>query len=347
MSWNIPKILAVFVISVTLLLSACKSYEYFNIEVLEPAELFLTPDIQTLVVAHNITTDDADSAGTPFMVYGMPGYDSLFIDTTLARTSIIGLADGLSFAGRLATVKVDSLSKTLPKYTSEYTNDDVNFIRKLCNDKAANAFVLLNKIEYENAYDVYLSKSGGYYGEFETIMKTEWLLINPFISKLIDIKTLVDTVYIQVEPLEIDEKNSGFETRKEVLAKAALAAGHEYASWISPHFVQTSRMVFKKGDENIKTGYKQAGMGNWKNAAFFWRKALSSPEPKIVAQACFNLALASEMEGLLEPALEWAKESFEYFPDTLNVTYISILEERIRQQQDILQQMDETDGGND
>jgi hypothetical protein len=327
-------------------LSACKTYEYFNIEVLEPAELFLSPDIQTLAVAHNISMADADSAGTKFNVYDMLGYDTVFIDTSLALSSIKSLAEGLEIGGRLLAVIIDSLPQPYPKSVLNYKTGDVNSLRKLCDDHSANAFLLLNTLEQENAYDVFLDRSGHYFGEFEVIMKTEWLLINPYTSKLIDIKNLSDTVYFQVDPLDLDETNTGFEARKEALTQAAIVAGYEYAAWISPHLVKTSRLIFKKGDKNIKAGYEQAGLGNWKNAAFYWKNALASKEIKIKARACFNLALASEMEGLLEPALEWAKESYQFFPDTLNAIYISILEKRIQQQHDLLRQMDGVDMGN-
>ncbi len=341
------KISVVIVVLASLFLSACKTYEYFNIEVLEPAELFLAPDIQMVAVAHNILIDDTDSAGMPFRVYDMVGNDTVFIDTTLANASIIGLADGLNYAGRLSIVTIDSISRALPKYATEYTNDDVSFIRRLCDDKAAHAFLILNELEHKNAYDIFLDKSGRLYGEFEVIIKTEWLLINPYLSKLIDIKSLVDTLYFQVEPLNFDEKNTGFEAKKEILMEAALATGYKYSSWISPHFVQTSRMVFKTGDKDIKAGFNQASLGNWKNAAWFWRNALASTDPKIKAQACFNLALASEMEGLLKPALGWANESFQYFPDTLSANYIAILEKRIQQQKALILQMDEINVGSD
>lgn len=344
---KIHKILILILLSAILFLSACKSYEYFNIEILEPAELFLKPDIQTLAVAHNISIEDADSLGTKFRVYDMIGYDTVFIDTSLAMSSLKTLAGGLEIGGRLSAVIIDSLPQPYPKSVLDFQNEDVNSIRELCDDNSANAFLLLNTLGQENAYDVFLDKSGGYYGEFEIFMNTEWLLINPYTSKLIDRKNLLDTVYYQVDPLDIDEKNSGFEARKEALVQAAKIAGDEYAGWISPHLVQTSRMIFKKGDENIKAGYEQATLGNWKNAAWFWKNALASKELKIKAQACFNLALASEMEGLLEPSLEWAKESYQYFPDTLNATYVSILEERIQQMHDLLQQMDGLDMGSE
>jgi hypothetical protein len=328
-----------------LLFTSCKTYEYFNIEVLEPADLYLSPAIQTLAIAHNISLADADSAGMPFRIYGELYYDTVFIDTALSRASINGLADELIFTGRLSTVTIDSLEKSLPKNTMDYTQSDIDFIRNLCDENASNAFLILNQIAHENSYDEYFGKSGGFYGVFKVVMKTEWLLINPYTSKLLDRKLMNDTLFYELEDLEIDENDDGFEVRKEILTKAALNSGFNYASWISPHYVQTSRLVFTKGDKNIKSGYEQAQSGNWKSAAHYWRESLTSGDIKIKAQACFNLALANEMEGLLEPALEWAKESYGYFPDTLNATYISILETRIRQQKDIIRQMGDESGG--
>jgi hypothetical protein len=283
--------------------------------------------------------DDADSAGMPFRIYDMVYYDTVFIDTALARISNTGLTDGLNFAGRFSIEAIDTLPNPLPKNTSDYTKEDVDFIRNICDENTANALLVLNKIEHQNAYDTYQNKSGGFYGVFEVIMTTEWLLINPYTSKLLDNKKLTDTAYFEVETMEIDEDDNGFKARTEILEKAAMASGYEYASRISPHYTQTSRLIFKKGDKNIKTGFEQAQSGNWKNAAYFWRNALASGDIKIRAQACFNLALASEMEGLLEPGLEWAKESYLYFPDELNSTYIQILEQRIQQQKDIIKQM--------
>lgn len=345
MNLNNSKILIIVLMSVTLFFTGCKTYEYFNIEILEPAELYFSPELQSVVIAHNISNNDADSLGMPFKIFDVLSYDSINIDTALANTAILNIKEMLGFTERFSVSVADSLERVLPKNTVDFTVEDVNFIRQLCKSDSADSFILLNTMLQSNNYDVFLSNTGEYFGEFEVIFKTDWLFINPFISKLIDKKVFLDTIYYQVEPLVIDDKNTGFEARKAALTLAAASSGRRYGARISPHFVETSRMIFKKGDKNIKTGFEQAQLGNWKNAAWFWKNALSSDEVKIKALACFNLALANEMEGLLEPALEWAKDSYRYFPDTLNATYISILEERISQQNELLIQMDRIDIG--
>ena len=346
MNLKIHKILVVTLVSAVLFLTACKTYEFFNIEVLEPAELFFPPEMQNVVLAHNISLDDADTLGMPFKIFDVPGYDSIHLDTALANIALYTIADMLNFTGRFSFSIEDSLERTLPENTMDFLVEDVDFIKRLCEEAdSADAFILLNKLDQSNNYDVFLSEGGSYFGQFEIVLKTEWLFINPFTSKLIDKKNILDTIYYQVDPLLLEDGNTGFEARQAALSVAASASGNVYGKRISPHFVETSRMIFKKGDKNIKTGFEQAQLGNWKNAAWFWKNAFSSSDQKIKAKACFNLALANEMEGLLIPALEWANDSYRYFPDTLNATYISILEKRISQQNELLIQMDRIDLG--
>jgi hypothetical protein len=38
--------------------------------------------------------------------------------------------------------------------------------------------------------------------------------------------------------------------------------------------------------------------------------------------------------------LEWAEQSYQFFPDTINTTYIEILKERIKNQEEIILQME-------
>ncbi|OYT13099.1 MAG: hypothetical protein B6I19_06865, partial [Bacteroidetes bacterium 4572_114] len=104
MNRNIHKILSVITLAALFFITACKPYEYFDIEILEPAELFFPQDIQNLMVAHNIFPTGADTIGKPFMVYGQPGNDSIYIDTAMARAAINSLTGMLNFTGKFTVV---------------------------------------------------------------------------------------------------------------------------------------------------------------------------------------------------------------------------------------------------
>ncbi len=178
---NTSKILSFFAIAALLFLSACKTYEYFNIEVLEPAELYFAPEMRSVVVAHNIFRDEVDTAGMPFKLFDKLGYDSIYLDAALAGEAIHNLAGMLNFTGRFRALTTDSLGRVFPVNTEDFTRDDVNFMKKLCEENAADAFIFLIAMEHSSNYDVYLSNMGGYYGEFEIIVNSEWFFIKKFI----------------------------------------------------------------------------------------------------------------------------------------------------------------------
>lgn len=322
------------------LASGCKTTEYFTIDVMEPAELYLPVGLDTILVTHNAFPDTTNPEGTPFVIYGKLLHDTAFRDTALAWKAITTLDDMLGEIGRFETIFIDTLGKGLPDKPNEYTEADIATIKRWCNQHGAKAFLILTSLEKKISYDVYYGMFGNDVGEFAAVIAGRWLLINPFAVKLIDDKMMLDTLYLPVKDPYAQNDVENYRNSVELLEDAAVMMGINYGSYISPHFSQTSRVVFTKGDKGIREGFEQAQAGDWKTAAVFWREALTVSDNKVRAKASFNLALASEMEGLLEPALEWAKESYQFFPDTINKTYIGILEERIKNQEGIILQME-------
>jgi len=330
----------VLMVILIFVLTGCKTYEYFTIDVLEPAEIFLPENINSLLVTSNVFADTSENAGTKFIIFGESIIDTVFRDSVLAAKSLTTLSEMLDDIGRIATVIDDSVGNGFPDKPGEYTESHVVKIRQLCKQSNTDAFLILSSFSKEIVYDIYYGDFGTSYGEFQLTFATRWLLINPFTSKLIDSKIIRDTLYLpDPKPFNQSEKDN-YKKSIDLLLEAATLAGLEYGSYISPHYAQTRRMIFVAGNKAIKKGYAKAKTGNWKDAAIYWREALSVPDDKVRAQACFNLALANEMEGLLEPALGWAKESYRFFPDTINSTYVKILVERIKDQKDIILQIE-------
>ncbi len=320
--------------------TGCKTYQYFTVDVLEPAEIFLPGNISKILLTSNAITKVSENKGTKFIIYGQSVVDTAYRDSTLAVKALGTLTKMLDEIGRATAIIDKSSGIGLPDKPGDYTEAHVSLIREQCKQNNADAFLILTSLSKEIVYDIYYGDFGNTYGEFQLIFSTRWLLIDPFTSKLIDNKIIYDTLYLPVNKPFSRNDQDNYNSSIALLLEAADLSGIEYGSYISPHYSKSDRMIFISGNKSLKKGYQKAKTGNWKVAAIFWREALTVPNDKVRAQASFNLALANEMEGLLKPALEWAKESYRFFPDNINLTYIDILKERIEDQKAIMQQME-------
>jgi len=331
-------IFLVFLIA-SIFLPSCKTFDYFQITVLEPAEIFLPDSISKLVLYHNFQQPDTNSTSDLYKIFDDIKTDSCIGNKSLADTTIYSLSDLLNPMGRFQVSCFDSFEYKFPKSAEQFTFTDVGILKQMCDSCFADAVLLLADVTRYDKYDVYSNLFGHYIGAFEVMITSTWFLINPYTPKLLDKKVFRDTFYFEVAPMALIEAEEACRVRNEVLHEAFVLAGQQYGYRISPYWAETDRMVFKSGNKFLKNGYNQARNGEWKNAAHYWKQGLADNDQKNQAKAAFNLALASEMEGLLNPALEWAKISYLAFPDTINGMYKTILEKRLQQHEALLIQM--------
>jgi len=322
------------------LLNACKTYDYFSINVLEPGDLAFPPGLKKVVISHNLFRSAADTAGTIYTLFDQIKQDTTYLYDEIASEAIFNLQDFLNASGRFEAVIEDSIHHHFPKKTDDFTMNDLDLIRQVCEKNNAGAFILLDKLDSFDQYNVISDQVVGYFGEFKVIMSTSWLFINPFSAKINDSKTVTDTFYYQTDPWYFNEGVKELPFRKDVLVKAGGESGIIYGKRISPFWSETDRLIFINGCKEIKKGYRESLQGNWTDAASYWQQALNNTYLLNRAKAAFNLGLACEMDGLLKPAIEWVQKSIDMLPDTINKTYKVILEKRLAQQDDILWQME-------
>lgn len=322
-----------------LLLSGCKTYEYFNISVLEPGTLFLPSRYQKLLITHNITPNNREVMGSRLIVLdddyaAIAARDSLF-----ATIAVNTLTQSLNEAGRFEALSVDLNNLILPKNSLDYTTAHITDLKELCEKSEADAIAILNSLRLREYFEIFFNDFSIPFGYITSEIAAQWLLIDPFSQRLIDTKTIRDTLYSRVsKPYDY---LAGFDELTYIIPDDyAIETAMQYSMHLSPHFASSERMIFKSGGKSIRRGYKAVLSGDWKKAALHWREGLTAEDNRAKAKAAFNLALSAEMEGLPEAARGWAEQSFYYFPDSTNKLYIRILDERIRNQQDLILQME-------
>lgn len=124
----------------------------------------------------------------------------------------------------------------------------------------------------------------------------------------------------------------------------SFGTGEEYGMRIAPIWVDVNRQFYKTAKGADKTEMEKAARyvkgSDWKGAAQIWKYLVTNAvEEKTPGKASLNMAVASEREGLLTNALEWAQKSYINYNNKKAKSYIRVLEQRIRDEQRLKEQM--------
>ena len=118
------------------------------------------------------------------------------------------------------------------------------------------------------------------------------------------------------------------------LPEAAYAAGLAYIQRFLPGYYVVRRDLYKRtsgsAKHQFKAGYRRAEVANWQGAMEVWDDFTDHKKRKTAGRACLNIAVANEVLGNTELALEWAQKSYEFYDDKLGRNYSKVLLRRKR-----------------
>ncbi|MBW1876824.1 MAG: hypothetical protein JRI25_00770 [Deltaproteobacteria bacterium] len=115
--------------------------------------------------------------------------------------------------------------------------------------------------------------------------------------------------------------------------------GLDYGARIAPTWFDVTRYYYGKGSLELKEGKHYVRAADWDGARKIWRGLLDDPDRKVRGKAQFNMALAFEVDGALERALEHAKKAAVDLHNGRSREYVRILERRIRDQERLEEQL--------
>lgn len=85
--------------------------------------------------------------------------------------------------------------------------------------------------------------------------------------------------------------------------------GRFFGSKIIPTWLTVERLYYKSNNQNMLLAEKYALNNEWLKAAEIWNRQSKNKNPRMAAKACYNMALACEMEGKLDAAIDWLVQS--------------------------------------
>ena len=101
--------------------------------------------------------------------------------------------------------------------------------------------------------------------------------------------------------------------RNDAVYNAADIAGSRFAEFLVPHWIEVERMYYRSGQTELKKTNELIEQNRWIEAANIWKKNTTNKNKYIAAKSMFNMALACEMNGEMDAAMDWAIKSFYVF----------------------------------
>ncbi len=129
--------------------------------------------------------------------------------------------------------------------------------------------------------------------------------------------------------------------RNAAVKRVGFVMGKHYGFKIAPRRVTVKRKMYKKAKHStdVEKGKRYADVNDWKNAAKAWERAVTSPHEETAGKAAYNLAVAFEVLGDLEKAINWARAAYTEYGNKDAKGYQRILEHRVQQEMRLKEQM--------
>jgi hypothetical protein len=321
---------AVYLVLVTLILSGCSKYGYVSLNFPQAPETYLPDDVNYIAVVNRSLVDEGQADNRTFEA----------ISTSEVAGSDRLASDDCIKGAFEASKQLDGRQMIIPQQVRLYGTGtrempellDWELVAGICKSEGTDALLVLET--FDSNTDLLLTTATEQAaaiistGSMKSTLPDRvnvnvvcyWRLYHPGTRSIID-------QYQQSSYLSFDTR--GGLPPPTALPETAFAAGVSYINRFLPGFYVERRDLYKRTSGSAKhqfmAGYRRAEVANWEGAMEIWEDLAEHPKRKTAGRACLNVAVANEVLGHTDLALEWAKRSYEYHDDKLGRSYSNIL----------------------
>lgn len=331
-----------------ILLSSCtSSYRTIMIETAKPSSDQLPESIKSLTLMNRSISPefknyDEDSLQLYFYNQNFDE-EAVILDSVAADTTLRALAQLLFESGRYDVVipLERNFKRDLPfnRMPEELDWDEVT---QICEEFNTDALLVIERY-YNKLTTDYFAVQGGWgflaYATATIDSKYDAVIriYDPVKREIAKQLVISDTIYWYETDASTEEIFRRLPSIKQCLIQTGIQVALETDSRLSPQWTPENRSyyVLDKNDAQEISGY--IDNDNWESAYNYWLQFSTSEKKSIKSKAEYNLALASEMLGNIDQAIEWANRSYytEYRSQTVQYLY------RLKERKEILGEFQE------
>ncbi len=310
--------------------AGCSRYGYVQLNYPTAPVAYLPDDVHRIAVVNRSLTSEEDENAK--RVESITTGEVAGSDRLASDECIKGVYEGIKALGNTELViptqlrMVGTGTRELPELL------EWDLVKKICADEGSDALLVLEV--FDSNSDILLSAATEQVasilstgtlkpvepGRVNVNVSCYWRLYDPKRQAIID--QYQDNTYM------------AFDLRESLppphaLPETAYGAGLNYIQRFLPGYYRVKRDLYKRtsgsAKQQFKAGYRRAEVANWQGAIEVWDELLDHQKRKTAGRACLNIAVANEVLGNTDIALEWAKKSYEFHKDKLGRSYSKIL----------------------
>lgn len=314
-----------------LLITSCVSFEKFSIEVYKPSELNFTSDIKKVaLVSRNLkyTNDTLQNyqVRNRRLIRDKIRYN---VDSIAIKTCLDSLAGRISVQNQFDTVFVLPVNTFPVMRVKEIRPAKMEWYKTVSEKTGADALILLDMFSC-----FYTLTTDNSTPVAEVVTSNIWSVYQAREQKITDRFTQVDTLYWDETDENGHYKKLRIPDKKNAILLASGVIGENYSKHIFPAWAKVERNFMLIGDQAFKKAVTLAQGSNWTEASDIWQDFSQSNNKIRKTVALYNLALASEMNGDVDQALNYAGKA----ADASSGIFMSALNEAVRKYSVVLYQ---------
>lgn len=298
-----------------LIISSCTVYKEYCIDVYKPGEIAVPPSIENVALVYRNFKYSEDS----LQHYYQDDHqlrevkdDPENLDSLLANYCLKELASNLKSKNTFNRIHIfPGIFK--PHYGKKLPALKFDLIEKLTTSTKTDLLISLETFsyffsEYSEDYDIPKSR--------EVITAAVWAVYNPFTEKIIERKTMIDTVFWNSYDNNGNyQKNSKLPPRLTALKVASQLAGENYSKRFFASWQTVNRMYSIPPLPDFSQASSYIDDNKWDAAIEVWKRYAPKENGKMAINARYNLALAYEMKDDILTAWKWLTAAQELAED--------------------------------
>ena len=320
----------IFLFFVGLLTAGCSRYAYVRLNYPTPPEAVLPADVHSIAILNrSLPGEDGegDKIAESILTGEVAGSDRLASDDCIKGVydAIMGLPEAELVIP--ASLRMPGTgTRELPEML------DWEKVEEICKKEGADALLVLET--FDSNSDLLVSAARDQVaslittgaprpaipGEVKVQVTSYWRMYDPRSQRIID-------QYQHNSYMSFDTR--GGMLPPTALPEAAYSSGRAYMERYLPGYYKVKRQLYQRTSGNarraFRAGYRRSAVANWEGAVEIWEGLTDHPKRKTAGRACLNMAVASEVFGDTDVALDWAQHSYEYFNNKLGRDYAKIL----------------------